>query len=531
MEHLSLVSRVAGAGPVRKAVNAGFHAYARRRMRALDRLDPVAVQDRTLRSLLRAASKTRFGRDHRFDEVGTVADFQRHVPLRTYEDLWQHYLKDHYPVFEDLTWPGKIPYLALTSGTTTGATKYIPVSHAMVASNRKAAQTMVAADLTARPGARIFLGRLFFLGGSTDLEEPAPGVGQGDLSGIAAKTVGPLLRPYTFPPLDLALDPNRDRKLAALVERSLSEPITLVSGVSSCLVTLFQRLLEKSGKATVAEVWPRLEVVVHGGVKFDPYRDTFQALLGSTAIRLQESYPCSEGFIAFGDPATGLLRLLLDHGLFYEFVPVDELDAERPARHWMGDVRTGLNYAIVVSTCAGMWAHIIGDTVRFESASPPLLTFTGRTKYTLSAFGEHLISEEVEGAVAAASAGTGASVRDWHVGPVFHDPLGHHLFVFEFLRPPSDLAAFRHALDGELSRRNAHYQWFRAEGGGLPLPSLVMAGSDAFDDWMRSRGQLGGQHKVPRMDSSGTLTAELVAFLRTQERIAAELPAGCSVPS
>jgi hypothetical protein len=140
--------------------------------------------------------------------------------------------------------------------------------------------------------------------------------------------------------------------------------------VSSCLVTLFQRLLEKSGKATVAEVWPRLEVVVHGGVKFDPYRDTFQALLGSTAIRLQESYPCSEGFIAFGDPATGLLRLLLDHGLFYEFVPVDELDAERPARHWLGDVRTGLNYAIVVSTCAGMWAHIIGDTVRFEPGGP-----------------------------------------------------------------------------------------------------------------------------------------------------------------
>jgi hypothetical protein len=151
---------------------------------------------------------------------------------------------------------------------------------------------------------------------------------------------------------------------------------------------------------------------------------------------------------------------------------------------------------------------------------------TGRTKYALSAFGEHLISEEVEGAVAAASAGTGASVRDWHVGPVFREPLGHHLFVFEFLRPPSDLADFRHVLDGELSRRNAHYQWFRAEGGGLPLPALVVAGPDAFDDWMRSRGQLGGQHKVPRMDSSGKLTAELVAFLHTRGQLAAELAEG-----
>jgi hypothetical protein len=528
MDFGSLLGVVSGAKPVRAAVNAGYLAYARRRMRTVDRLHPVAVQERTLRTLVRAAANTRFGRDHRFDEIRTVADFQERVATRTYEDLWQSYLKDHYPVFEDLTWPGKIPFLALTSGTTTGATKYIPVSHEMVASNRKAAQTMIAADFVAHPDTRLFLGRFFLLGGSTDLEEPARGVGQGDLSGIAAKTVGPLLRPYSFPPLDLALDPNWDRKLAALVEMSLGEPITLVSGVSSCLVTLFQRVLERSGKSTVAEVWPRLEVVVHGGVKFDPYRNAFQTLLGSSAIRLLESYPCSEGFIAFGDPATGLLRLLLDHGLFYEFMPVEELGSARPTRHWLGDVRTGVNYAIVVSTCAGMWAHIIGDTVRFESLSPPLLTFTGRTKYTLSAFGEHLISEEVERAVAEASAGTGASVRDWHVGPVFHEPLGHHLFVFEFLTPPSRLAEFRRILDEELARRNAHYQWFRAEGGGLPPPAILTAGAGAFDDWMRSRGQLGGQHKVPRMDSSGTLTAALVTFLRDHRQVEAEQPEGSS---
>jgi hypothetical protein len=296
--------------------------------------------------------------------------------------------------------------------------------------------------------------------------------------------------------------------------------------VSSCLVTLFQRLLETSGKATVAEVWPRLEVVVHGGVKFDPYRATFRALLGAPAIRLRETYPCSEGFIAFGDPATGLLRLLFDHGIFYEFVPLDELGTPAPSRQWLGDARAGVNYAIVVSTCAGMWAHVIGDTVRFESLDPPLLTFTGRTKYSLSAFGEHLINEEVEAAVATASAESGASVRDWHAGPVFHEPLGHHLFVVEFLGPPSDLAAFRLRLDSALARRNAHYEWFRAEGGGLPLPALISAGPGAFEAWMRSRGQLGGQHKVPRMDSAGKLTAELVAFLRAQGQVVAELPEG-----
>jgi hypothetical protein len=528
MDLLAHVIGVAGARPVRAAVNAGFHAFAHRRMRRLDRLDTVETQRETLLDLVRRAKRTRFGRDHGFEQIRSVDDFQRRVPTRTYEDLWGAYLKDRYPVFEDLTWPGRIPYLALTSGTTTGATKYIPVSREMLASNQKAARTLIASYLAARPRSRLFGGKLFFLGGSTALEHPAPGIGQGDLSGIVAHTLGTWLKSYTFPPLDLALEPNWDRKLARMAELSLGEPVTMVSGVSSCLATLFQRLLELSGKSTVAEVWPTLEAVVHGGVKFDPYRETFRTLLGSDRIYLQESYPCSEGFIAFGDDRTGLLRLVPDHGIFFEFVPLDKLASDRPTRHWMGDLQTGLNYAIVVSTCAGMWAHVIGDTVRFESLNPPLLTFTGRTKYTLSAFGEHVISEEIEGAVADASAASGASVRDWHVGPVFHDPLGHHQFVFEFLRPPADLRAFRDSLDGELARRNAHYQWFRAEGGGLPPPALLVARPSGFDAWMRARGQLGGQHKVPRIDNTGRLTADLLGCLRANQLVEAELPEGAA---
>ena len=266
----------------------------------------------------------------------------------------------------------------------------------MLASNKRGALTMIAHHIAARPDSRLFRGRLFLLGGSTALERPAPGVRQGDLSGIAAQEISEFLRPYTFPPLQIALKPDWDKKLALLAERSAKEPITLVGGVPSWLLLLFGRLLKITAKKTIAEVWPMLEVVVHGGVKFDPYCASFESILGDPRIRLQESYPCSEGFIAFGDPATDLLRLVYDHGIFYEFVPVNELDAERPTRHWLGNVQVGVNYAIIVSTCAGMWAHIIGDTIRFESLSPPLLSFTGRTKYTLSAFGEHLISEEVD---------------------------------------------------------------------------------------------------------------------------------------
>jgi hypothetical protein len=481
------------------------------------------IQERGLLALVRKARRTRFGHDHQFERIQSVADFQRQVPIRTYEAMWEAYFRDAYPRYENLTWPGRVPFLALTSGTTQGATKYIPVTAEMLVANRKAAQTMIAYHLRARPDSRLFAGRMFFLGGATALEEPDPGVRQGDLSGIAAVALSPLLLPYTFPPVELALESDWDRKLAKLAEQSISEPITLVGGVPSWLLLLFERVLERSGKSTVAEVWPRLELVVHGGVKFDPYREPFRSILGSADIRLEETYPCSEGFIAFGDFETGLLRLVFDHGVFYEFVPLEELDEPRPARHWLGTVQKGVNYAIVVSTCAGMWAHLIGDTVRFESLDPPLVSFTGRTKYTLSAFGEHLINEEVEGAIARAGAETGASVRDWHVGPVFAGTLGHHQYVVEFLRDPDRLDRFRAVLDAELSRRNADYLAHRASDVALPLPAIIVARPGRFESWMRSRGKLGGQNKVPRMDSSGSLTRELVAYLRETGGVAVEL--------
>ncbi len=526
MNWFTPLQAITGTPAVRSMVNQAFTLSGRRRVAKLEHLDPVATQERTLLELVRKAKSTRFGRDHQFASVRSAADFMKAVPLRTYEDLWKTYLKDQYPVFDNLTWPGRIPYFALTSGTTQGATKYIPITQEMLASNQKGARTMVAYHMATHPSSRLFKGKVFFLGGSSDLERPAPGIAQGDLSGIVADEFNELLRPYTFPPLALALEPDWDRKLSLLAEKSLKEPITLVGGVPSWLLVLFERLLKLSGKSTMAEVWPKLELVVHGGVKFDPYRQAFEDILGSKQIRLQETYPCSEGFIAFGDPATGLLRLVYDHRIFFEFVPLDELDSPNPTRHWLGTVQTGVNYAIVVSTCAGMWAHIIGDTVRFESLDPPMLTFTGRTKYTLSAFGEHLINEEIEGAVAAASAGTGAAVREWHVGPVFEGALGHHLYVIEFLKTPNDLAAFRRLLDADLSKRNADYLAHRAEGVGLPLPQMIIAQAGGFDAWMRARGKLGGQNKVPRMDNAGKLTSQLATFLRQEGRVETDVPAG-----
>ncbi len=525
---------IAGLPPIKSVVNRVIRTAAQV-SESSRTVNPAADQAGQLNRLLTKSRDTRFGLDHQFESIRRegkgspdrlVHAFQRAVPLRSYEQLWKDYLADSYPTLRNVTWPGLIPYFALTSGTTQGATKYIPVSREMLASNRAAAWAMVGSFMASRPDSRIFQGKIFFLGGSTNLEMPSPGVRQGDLSAIASLEVSEILRPYTFPPVDLAHETDWDRKLSTLVDQSRSEPITLISGVPSWLLMFFERLLERSGARSVAEVWPTLEVVVHGGVKFDPYRPAFDRILGSDRIALQETYPCSEGFIAYGDQATGLLRLLVRNGLFFEFVPVDELDRPNPTRHWIANAELGVNYAIVLSTCAGMWAHVVGDTVRFESLDPPLLSFTGRTKYTLSAFGEHLISEEIEASMALAAEQTGAAVQEWHAGPVFQGSLGHHHFLVEFSTPPTSLDAFRTALDADLSRRNADYAAHRVEGVGLPMPALSSVRSGAFTDWMRSRGKLGGQHKVPRMDGTGQLTAELAGFFRDSGVVQDDRPAG-----
>ena len=294
------------------------------------------IQEQTLLWLIRTARNTRFGRDHEFASIRSVADFQRAVPIRTYEALWEDYLRDAYPVFDNLTWPGRIPFLALTSGTTEGATKYIPVSAEMVASNRKAAQTALAFYLAFAAGISA-VSRQDLLSGWIDRHERARarrfrGRPERDRGGraLAALTAVHLSAPGAGPGNRLG------PKARATGRADVSNRSRMISGVPGWLLLLFQRVLELTGKTTLAEVWPHLELVVHGGVKFDPYRESFATILGSPAIRLQETYPCSEGFIAFGDPATGLLRLVFDHGLFYEFVPVDELGSHCPTRHWLG---------------------------------------------------------------------------------------------------------------------------------------------------------------------------------------------------
>ena len=495
--------------------------YAKYRMRRLAAQDPAEVQEKELLELVKKAEATRFGADHRFPAIKSVKDFQKRVPLRRYEDFWTEYWKGDFPKLTDCTWPGAVPFFAVTSGTTTGVTKYIPCTREMNRSNIRAGVDLLAHHILNRPRSTILAGKSFMLGGSTDLVEEAPGVRSGDLSGIAASELPWWARPRYFPPLDLALIADWEEKIDKLARLSLAQDIRSISGTPSWLLMFFDKLAELrpgSGRGAIG-FYPDLELLVHGGVNFAPYRRRFEELLEGSHAEMREVYAASEGFIAVADRdfADGL-RLILDNGLFLEFVPVDELDKPNPTRHWLANVEKDANYAVVVSTCAGAWSYIVGDTVKFIELEPPRLLVTGRTSYSLSAFGEHLIGEEIEESVTTAAEAVGAMITDYSVGALYpqkEGDLGGHLYIVEFSEPISDdaaLAAFSRALDEGLSATNEDYKVHRTGGFGLNPPRVQAVKPGTFASWMKSRGQLGGQHKVPRIINEQELFQDLREF-------------------
>ena len=495
--------------------------YAQWRNWQLNMQRPAETQERELLSLVREAASTRFGRDHHFASIRSVKEFQDRVPIRTYEDLWNGYWKAEFPELNDCTWPGTIPYFALTAGTTTGATKHIPCSREMLDANFRAAQDILFHHLLNRPTSRILGGKAFILGGSTDLREELPGIYSGDLSAIEANEIPWWLRPYTFPPRDLALLTDWREKVDRLARQSLEEDIRAISGTPNWLLILFDKLAElrPHREPRLRNYYPALEMLVHGGVDFKPYAKRFAELLEGSSAELREVYPASEAFIAIADrrPGEGL-RLIVDNGVFFEFVPAKDLNTTNPVRHWLGNAELGIDYAVVLSTCAGAWAYVLGDTVRFLELDPPRILVTGRTSYVLSAFGEHLIGSEIEEAIAFAANTIDAHVVDYCVAPSFPESAGRkavHHYVVEYAgRPPqaSQLAAFAVALDARLCALNADYKQYRAGDYGLQAPTIEAVAPGSFAAWMKSRGKLGGQHKVPRIINNAELFASLREF-------------------
>ena len=503
--------------------------YARWRLRRLAAEHPPEAQQHQLRTLLRLAADTRFGKAHGFDRITTIEDFQARVPLRRYEDFWKDWWQPSFPTVTNATWPGTIPYYAATSGTTTGATKYIPVSRQMMAANRSAALDILVHHVAARPASRILAGRNFMLGGSTDLVRQAPGVFSGDLSGIAAANVPRWARPRYFPPPELALIADWDEKTSRLAEASLRADIRSLSGTPSWVLPFFARLAARRPDLPPRSTswYPNLELFVHGGINFAPYRAQFQEIFAGSRVEMREVYPASEGFIAIADRTYGEgLRLILDNGLFLEFVPAEQIDSPNPTRHWIGAVETGINYAVIVTNNAGLWAYVLGDTVRFVSTTPPRVLITGRLSYMLSAFGEHLIGEEIEAAIQQAAQAVGTRIAEHTVAPVYParpEQAGRHHFVVEPSTdaPDTDWSRFAATLDRALAQENADYAAHRV-GMRAPIVTIVRPGT--FAEWMRRRGKAGGQNKVPRVINDLDLFRDLLGFVTSAQSIAAQVP-------
>jgi len=485
-----------------------FRLYAKRRLARLRAQSSHGTQERELQKLLRKAAGTRFGRDYKFAAMRTVADFQSSVPLRKFVDMERDYWGPSFPTLQDCSWPGLIPFFAVTSGTTTGVDKFIPCSWEMVRSNRRAILDLLSHHLANRPESRIFGGKTFMLGGTTVLESKAKGVLSGELSGIAAKTVPFWARSRFFPPKDLASLSDWEEKIGKIAEAAIGANIRGLGGTPSWMLIFLDKLAEVSPLAHKRSLkpFPGLELIIHGGVNFSPYRRQFDDLCRGTRAELREVYPSSEGFLAVQDsgPSEGL-RLLLDNGLFLEFVPLEELESPMPTRHWIGNAEIGVNYAVVLSTCAGLWSYVLGDTVRFVNLDPPRILITGRTSYMLSTFGEHLIGEQIESAVTLSADAIGATISEYSVGslmPEKEGELGGHLYIVEFLETDvsqKKLDKFGKTLDRELIDNNEDYKAHRSEGFGLHAPTIFAVPPGSFTTWMKRRGQLGGQHKVPRI--------------------------------
>ncbi len=496
--------------------------YARHRLRQLAQIDPKQAQRRVLSSLIRKARDTQFGRDHGFSDAWSLDDFRSRVPLRDYDAFWESYWRTPFPRLDNCTWPGPVPWFAVSSGTTTGTTKYIPVSREMRRSNVRAGTELLVHHVANRPESRLLAGRVFMLGGSTGLVRQAPGVSSGDLSGIAAAEMPGWARLRYFPPHDLETIADWEEKIDRFAERSLDEEISGVAGTPNWLLIFFERLAEIAGGASrIADIYPALEMLSHGGVAWAPYRDRFAALLEGSDAETREVYPASEGFFGIADRADGEgLRLLLDTGIFYEFIPLDRLDDPEPDCRWVGDVEPGVNYALAVTTCAGLWRYIVGDTVTVVERDPPRVLVTGRTSYMLSAFGEHVIGAEVERAVAEAARAIDATVTDFAAGSLFPEEAGQrggHLYIVEFGADGAGIdrgrqARFAETLDAALCRLNDDYDAHRAGGYGMDAARVRLMPPGGFAAWMKSRGKLGGQNKVPRIVNDRALFAALQAF-------------------
>ena len=472
-----------------------------------------------LRRLTSKAERTEWGREHGFASLRTYEDFAASSPVNTYEDL--KLAIDRMRQGErDVLWPGQVRWYAKSSGTTNDKSKFIPVSQDGLRDTHYAGgRDAVAWYLGNNPHSRIFDGKALILGGSHASNYNLKNSLVGDLSAILIENINPLVNLVRVPKKETALLSDFELKRDRIAHEAIRENVTNLSGVPSWMLSVMNRVLEITGKDNLSEVWPNLEMFFHGGVAFTPYREQYRKLIPSANMHYMETYNASEGFFGIQDDPSDLsMSLMLDYGVFYEFIPMDELESPNPhvVPLWGGE--TGRNYAMLISTSSGLWRYMIGDTVRFTSANPYKIVITGRTKFFINAFGEELIVDNAEAGLAEACRQTGAQVLEYTAAPVFMDGEGkcRHQWLVEFAKEPADIALFARILDETLQHVNSDYEAKRYKDITLQPLELVAARKGLFHDWLASKGKLGGQHKVPRLSNNRVHIEEMLAFNGTR---------------
>lgn len=471
-----------------------------------------AIQERVFQKLIQTAAPTEWGKKYDYARIRNYTDFQR-VPVQTYEEI-KGYVDRMRHGEADVLWPGKVRWYAKSSGTTNDKSKFIPVSKdGLHGIHYKGGTDAVALYLRENPESRFFSGKGLILGGSHSPNYNVKDSLVGDLSAILIQNINPLVNFIRVPSKEIALLSEFEEKVERIASTTIHENVTNLSGVPSWMMAVIKRILEKTGAKTLDEVWPNLEVFFHGGVAFTPYREQYRQVIKSSKMHYVETYNASEGYFGTqNDPNDPAMLLMIDYGVFYEFIPLEDVGKENPRICCLEEVELNKNYAMVISTSAGLWRYMIGDTVKFTNNRPYKFVITGRTKHFINAFGEELIVDNAEKGLSKACAATGAQIVDYSAAPVFMDEHAkcRHQWLIEFAKMPDDLDKFAKILDDTLKEVNSDYEAKRQNDLALQPLEIIVARRNLFHDWLDSKGKLGGQHKIPRLSNTREYMEEML---------------------
>jgi hypothetical protein len=477
--------------------------------------DAATAQYAIWQDLLAAGQFTEFGRTHNFSSIQSLEQYKESVPIQTYEDL-KPYIDRMMMGEENILWNTPINWFAKSSGTTSDKSKFIPVSEESLKENHyKASKDILSLYYAGKPQSDLLTGKSLVIGGSHQLHHLNEDIQYGDLSAVVMQNSPFWTNWIRTPELSILLMDEWESKIEKLAQTTIHENVTSMAGVPTWLIVLLKRILEITGKQNIKEVWPSLELYMHGGVSFTPYKTQFEKLVGSP-INYLEVYNASEGFFAGQDhiDSDGMM-LMCDHGIFYEFVPQDEWDKPQPRTIQLNEVEAGKNYAIVISTNGGLWRYLVGDTIRFTSINPFRIKVSGRIKHFINAFGEELIIDNAEKAITIACEKTGAVVKDFTAAPVYFGETnnGAHEWLVAFDQQPESMEQFSYELDQALKNVNSDYEAKRYKNIALDAPQVLAVPADCFEKWLHSKGKLGGQHKVPRLSNDRQTLEEIKTFL------------------